>query len=119
FPIISLLSALPVTVAGSGVREGASLVLLGLYGVSKEDAVAAAFLTLSVSLTWALAGALLLWRESNWQRRQRHPAANTISVIIPTLNEREALPETARRARAVPEVSEIIVVDGGSSDGTP
>jgi len=41
-----------------------------------------------------------------------------ISVVIPTLNEAEALPETIRRARSVPEVSEIIVVDGGSSDQT-
>jgi rSAM/selenodomain-associated transferase 2 len=41
-----------------------------------------------------------------------------ISVVIPTLNEAEALPETIRCANEVPEVSEIIVVDGGSSDQT-
>jgi len=41
-----------------------------------------------------------------------------ISVIIPTLNEAEALTETVRRARAVPEISEILVVDGGSRDKT-
>ena len=43
----------------------------------------------------------------------------TLSVIIPTLNEAEELPETLRRAQRVPETNEIIVVDGGSSDGTP
>lgn len=42
----------------------------------------------------------------------------SISVIIPTLNEAESLPETVRRARANPEVCEIIVVDGGSRDNT-
>jgi rSAM/selenodomain-associated transferase 2 len=42
-----------------------------------------------------------------------------ISVVIPTLNEAAFLAETIRRARAVPEVSEIIVVDGGSRDATP
>ncbi len=42
----------------------------------------------------------------------------TISVVIPTLNEAESLPETVRRARANPEVCEIIVVDGGSWDDT-
>ena len=49
-----------------------------------------------------------------------HPPSplRTISVVIPTLNEADALPETIRRARAVPEVCEIIVVDGGSTDGT-
>jgi rSAM/selenodomain-associated transferase 2 len=41
-----------------------------------------------------------------------------ISVVIPALNEVEALEETVKRARAVPEVIEVIVVDGGSSDGT-
>lgn len=43
---------------------------------------------------------------------------DTISVIIPTLNEAGELAETVRRARANPEVGEIIVVDGGSRDGT-
>lgn len=43
----------------------------------------------------------------------------SISVVIPTLNEAEALPETLRRVRANPEITEIIVVDGGSTDTTP
>ena len=41
-----------------------------------------------------------------------------ISVVIPTLNEAGQLPETLRRVQSVPEVGEIIVVDGGSNDGT-
>jgi rSAM/selenodomain-associated transferase 2 len=44
--------------------------------------------------------------------------APAISIVIPTLNEAAELPETLRRARAIPEVREIIVVDGGSSDQT-
>jgi rSAM/selenodomain-associated transferase 2 len=46
-------------------------------------------------------------------------APRSISVVIPVLNEATALPETIRRAGACPEVCEIIVVDGGSTDGTP
>lgn len=46
------------------------------------------------------------------------PVPKTISIIIPTLNEAEFLEETLRRARALPEVCEIIVVDGGSADDT-
>jgi rSAM/selenodomain-associated transferase 2 len=46
------------------------------------------------------------------------PVPKTISIIIPTLNEAEVLEETLRRARALPEVCEIIAVDGGSSDDT-
>lgn len=42
----------------------------------------------------------------------------TVSVVIPTLNEAGELAESVRRARAVPQVAEIIVVDGGSADGT-
>lgn len=41
-----------------------------------------------------------------------------LSVIIPTLNEASELPETLKRAQAIPEVREIIVVDAGSSDDT-
>lgn len=41
-----------------------------------------------------------------------------LSVVIPTLNEAAELPVTLQRARAVPEVCEIIVSDGGSSDET-
>ena len=41
-----------------------------------------------------------------------------LSVIIPTLNEASELPEAIKRARAIPEVKEIIVVDAGSTDDT-
>ncbi len=42
----------------------------------------------------------------------------SISVVIPTLNEEAELPETVRRLRSVPEVREIIVADAGSTDAT-
>jgi len=42
----------------------------------------------------------------------------TISVVIPTLNESGELLETLSRVQAVEEVTEIIVVDAGSSDST-
>ncbi len=61
-PVITIVSALPITVAGLGVREGAALMLLGYYGVSAADAVAASLLTATVSVVWALVGAVLLWR---------------------------------------------------------
>ncbi len=41
-----------------------------------------------------------------------------ISVVIPALDEAAELPATLLRARAVPEVAEIILSDGGSRDAT-
>jgi rSAM/selenodomain-associated transferase 2 len=41
-----------------------------------------------------------------------------ISVVIPTLNEAAELPATIEKLRALPEILEIIVVDGGSTDET-
>lgn len=42
-----------------------------------------------------------------------------LSIVIPTLNEEEALPETlAALARIPPGIGEVIVVDGGSTDAT-
>jgi rSAM/selenodomain-associated transferase 2 len=39
-------------------------------------------------------------------------------VVIPAVNEAGELPETLRRLKAIPEVTEIILVDGGSRDET-
>ena len=117
FPVITIVSAVPFTVAGLGFREGAALTLLGLYGISSADAVAASLLSLVVRLFWALVGGLLFWRERRLQTRHR-PLPKTVSVIIPTLNEGPSLRETIQRIREIPEICEIIVVDGGSQDDT-
>lgn len=42
----------------------------------------------------------------------------SISIVIPALNEAAEIAETIRRARAVPEACEIILCDGGSTDAT-
>lgn len=52
------------------------------------------------------------------QSRTLDVPASSVSIVIPALNEALDLPETLRRARAIPEVSEIIVVDAGSTDAT-
>ena len=41
-----------------------------------------------------------------------------ISVVIPVLNERDSLPATIAALRACRGITEIIVADGGSTDGT-
>jgi len=116
-PMIAVASALPITISGSGLREGAALLLLGIYGVPATEAVAASLLTTTISLIWAGIGAVQLWREGNWQRRNR-PVPQTISAVIPALNEEKSLVETVRRLLDVREICEIILADGGSQDQT-
>ncbi len=41
-----------------------------------------------------------------------------ISIIIPTLNEADRIASVLQRTRALQEACQIVVVDGGSSDGT-
>jgi hypothetical protein len=119
YHVVTFVAALPITIAGTGLREGASMLLLSQYGVDAPTAVAGAMLTLSVHLSWALFGAGLLVREQRLRRSHpRRPLPRTISVVVPTWNEAATLPETLRRLRAVPQVGEIIVADGGSTDDT-
>jgi glycosyltransferase 2 family protein len=69
-PLISLLGGLPVTVAGLGTREAAAIALLGLYGVPGETAMAASLLCLASTLSWALFGAAVFWREDRARAQQ-------------------------------------------------
>ena len=117
FPVISLVTSAPVTFAGAGLREGAALFFLGLYHIPPDDAVAASLLVLFTYLVWALISGFILWRR-DIQVGSVRPAPKTISVVIPTRNEAEALPETIARVRRLPEITEIIVADGGSTDAT-
>ncbi|HET7625812.1 MAG TPA: lysylphosphatidylglycerol synthase transmembrane domain-containing protein [Verrucomicrobiae bacterium] len=64
FPVISVISALPITVAGIGVRDSAALALLGLCHIPAADAIAASLLTATASLLWTAIGGLIFWRES-------------------------------------------------------
>ena len=131
FPTIMMLSCLPITVAGAGVREMLALAFLGLYGVPAADCVGAALLTFLCKITWGLIGGALLWHESAVQERavfrplpggksrgEGERIANTISVIIPAINEADALPITVQHLRQNTSIHEIIVVDGGSTDRT-
>lgn len=68
FPVISLLTALPISVAGVGVREGSSILLLGLFGVPTVDALGASLLALGCNLTWAVLGGLVLAWEEHHQK---------------------------------------------------
>ncbi|MGI8916648.1 MAG: glycosyltransferase [Chloroflexota bacterium] len=84
-----------------------------------------AFLAL-LSLLQAVAGARVLWRL--WRsrggpriavRRSDPAASGLVSIIVPVLNEQQRLaPCLAGLLKQGPEVAQILVVDGGSQDGT-
>lgn len=116
---ITLVSAFPWSVAGAGVRELAAVTILGWHQVPASEAVAAAVLTLAIRLFWSAALGGMLWRQRLRQSQvPMRPVPKSISVVIPAFNEESSLPETLRHLQAIPEVSEIMVVDGGSQDGT-
>lgn len=58
-----------------------------------------------------------LWEETTASPAARRGRMPSITVIVPTLNEEESLPNALTSVLAGGYV-EIIVVDGGSSDGT-
>lgn len=82
FPVISVASALPVNIAGMGLREGAVLTLLGLYGISPADAVAASLLTFLARAFWAIVGgaALVHRQRHHWEWWPRKSARRSVEV---------------------------------------
>ncbi len=115
FPAISVISALPISIAGLGVRDSAALMLLGLFGVSKTDAVAASLLTASIGVGWAIIDGLLLWHES--ARQREWPVSKTISAIVHA-NGDASLAEMVQKARAVPGITEVLVTDESNTNRT-
>lgn len=56
--MVSVLTLLPISVNGMGVREGATILLLQPLGVSKETAMTLAFLWFAVYVCVSLLGGL-------------------------------------------------------------
>ncbi len=75
FPVIMVVSGLPITFAGIGARDGAAIALLGACGISAADAEAMALLTLCTTAFWGLVGGILLWIETTKATERREPTA--------------------------------------------
>lgn len=81
---------------------------------------------LLLAIVQAIAGMRVAWRLLSTMRGERITACDSaspngrVSVIVPVLNERHRLgPCLASLIEQPHEVAEILVVDGGSDDGTP
>ena len=57
-PIANTVASIPVTLNGLGLREGAYLVLLGIAGVGREDAIALGLLWFAATMLGGLTGAI-------------------------------------------------------------
>jgi glycosyltransferase 2 family protein len=62
-PLVFVLSVLPITIGGLGLRESLFVGVLGLYGVSAEAALALALLWGAQGLLTAIAGVIAVWCE--------------------------------------------------------
>jgi len=58
-PVVYILEALPISIAGFGLREGGLIYFLGLIGLSPSDAVALSIIVLSGRYAMNLVGGLL------------------------------------------------------------
>ncbi len=74
-PVTDLISALPISIGGLGVREGAFIVLLGeLAAVPRAMAVSISLVGYLVNSSWGLAGAAILPFFKGLVREARHAA---------------------------------------------
>jgi hypothetical protein len=69
-PMVSLLTMLPVSVNGVGVREGSMVLMLGVWGLAPEGAVALGLLWFAVQATVGfLGGAVYTLGRMRWSSR--------------------------------------------------
>lgn len=68
--VVNVLIAIPINVAGLGVREGLFAIFLGLLGVPPSQAVAFSLLGFGLNLIWSLAGGIYYMRY----KKHDHPA---------------------------------------------
>jgi len=71
-PIMSVATALPVSIGGFGVREGGYVLLLGRIGIKPADAVALSLLWFGVTAVAGLVGGLVF---TTYRRRAAAPPA--------------------------------------------
>jgi len=81
--IVNMLIALPVSVAGLGVRESLYIMFLGLLGVDKEHAFAFSITCFALSLFWSLIGGPFYFLY----RSETHTPPPDVSEVEPLFQE--------------------------------
>ncbi len=95
--IVNLAQAVPISINGLGVREGALLVLLPLYGVSNEKAVIFSLLIAALGWCVALVGALVVIADVRLQQPRTAASAETSSRADPASRRLEHIDLSSER----------------------
>lgn len=77
-PLVMLVTLIPISIAGWGVREGAMVVAFGLIQVPRSDAIAVSLLFGMTLLVTGLPGGVLWWRTSN----HSSPPGKPIKIVL-------------------------------------
>lgn len=118
-PLMNFVTSLPMTIGGAGVRELFAYFAFGAFELSVETGVlGAAAVSAFTSALCVFGGVLWAIETRARSRAPRWDSPRSIGVALPVLNEVETLEATIERIREIPEISAIVVVDGGSDDGT-
>jgi uncharacterized protein (TIRG00374 family) len=70
FGVVSIVTALPFTIGGLGLREGSFVGSLALLGIAPEKAMGLSFVVFSLLLAGAAIGGVLEWTRSTSQHAQ-------------------------------------------------
>lgn len=92
-PLVSLLTMLPISVGGMGVREGSLLLLLAPFGVSGPEAVGLGLSWLAMNLVMGLGGGLVYLFRRPHRLEEPTPNVNR-SAAGPWLRRGRARPRT-------------------------
>jgi glycosyltransferase involved in cell wall biosynthesis/uncharacterized membrane protein YbhN (UPF0104 family) len=144
-PVVAMLTLLPVSVSGVGVREGGLAWMLTSYGVAPAMGITLGVLWFFVTVVAGLVGGLVYLYGGRTQRDggdrvSEEPAdmaqlptdispallakigEMTFSVVVPVYNERENLRPLCRAiTQTMDQLGrpyEILLVDDGSNDGS-
>jgi len=82
-PVLAVLTALPISINGLGVREGAGVVLFGLAGVAGHDAFSIEFITYLVGVVISLSGGVIFLSRTPLELlRRRNSRAGSPSRAV-------------------------------------
>jgi cellulose synthase/poly-beta-1,6-N-acetylglucosamine synthase-like glycosyltransferase/peptidoglycan/xylan/chitin deacetylase (PgdA/CDA1 family) len=109
---------------GATLYEGKALVAAVAVAEWTVPALSAGLLVVGVAVMGRFAMMLILARRHHRQRNRRRfswgpPVTGPVSVIVPAYNEKECIENTLRSLARSTHPIEIVVVDDGSTDGTP